>query len=94
MDDDQLHIFFSVHYLAEKGWLNAVLGGGVLVLHGQPHVVSLLAVLVLDVDRVVAGVLLGQVPENNISLLLSESESEPGSSDCFPDTETYERIRQ
>ena len=40
--------------LAEKGWLNPVLGRGILVLHGQPDVVCLLPVHVLHVDLVVA----------------------------------------
>ena len=58
-------------WLPEEGWLDgARRGGSVLVLHGQPHMVGLLSVLVLHDDLVVASVLLGQVPEINTKLIL------------------------
>ena len=46
----------------EEGGLNPSFTGGILVLHRQPHMVSLLSVLVTNIDHVVTSILVRKMP--------------------------------
>ena len=46
---------------SKEGWLYSTLGWSVFVFHGEPYMVSLLTMLVTNIDHVVPSIIVGKM---------------------------------
>ena len=71
----KLLALLSAGGFSEEGWLYPALGWSIFIFHGQADMVSLLTVLVTNIDHVVTGIIVRQMPGiGNSSRLCSGTE--------------------
>ena len=58
----KLLALLSAGGFSEEGWFYPALGWSIFIFHGQADMVSLLTVLVTNIDHVVTGIIVKQMP--------------------------------